>query len=94
MNKDDDRNVKKAVSRKLLINSNDQIRTGVYSNLVTVTVSSNGEVMFDFIFSHPNDTRAEGEAIGQLVSRVILPLEVAKSMKLVMDSQLGKPKKE
>ncbi|MBI2594500.1 DUF3467 domain-containing protein [Candidatus Curtissbacteria bacterium] len=89
-----DENVKKAVGRNLLINTNDQVRTGVYSNLVTVTVSSNGEVMFDFIFSHPNDTGKQGEALGQLVSRVILPLEVAKSMKLVMDSQLGKPKKE
>lgn len=89
-----DENVKKAVGRNLLINTNDQVRSGVYSNLVTVTVSSNGEVMFDFIFSHPNDTGTQGEALGQLVSRVILPLEVAKSMKLVMDSQLGKPKKE
>ncbi len=53
----------------------DPIRGGVYSNIANVHVSKN-EVMIDFIFNAPN------EAI--LVSRVILPIEHARSLKEVL----------
>lgn len=94
MDKVEKKDIRKAVSKRLQINANEQIRAGAYSNLVSVTVTSNREVMFDFIFVHPNDKGQSGEDLGQLVSRVIMPLDVAKSMKLIMDSQLGKLQKE
>lgn len=82
----------KSVQTAIAINVPDQIKTGVYSNLVNITITSNQEVMFDFAYIHPSDKNAEGRLNGQVVSRVILPLTVARAMKLVMDSQMGKPK--
>ncbi len=78
----------------LQINVSEQIKSGVYSNLVVVTTTSNQEVMIDFIFTHPQNIDDKGNANGQVVSRVILPVKVAQEMKMVMESQLGKVKKE
>lgn len=55
------------------------IKGGVYSNIAHVYVSKS-EVMIDFIFRAPKETI--------LVSRVILPIEHAKSLKEVMSNLL------
>lgn len=80
----------KTIQPDIDINVPEQIKIGVYSNLVNITITSNQEAMFDFAYFHPNDKDSNGKPIATLVSRVILPLTVAKAMKLVMDSQLGK----
>lgn len=61
------------------IGLSESIKGGVYSNIANVHVSQN-EVMIDFIFSAPKETI--------LVSRVILPIEHAKSLKEVLSNLL------
>lgn len=85
---------KNPIQVNLTVNIKEEIRAGVYSNLVSVTTTSNQEVMFDFIYVHPHDKAPNGGSMGQLVSRVILPITVAKAMKLVLDAHLGKTRKE
>ncbi len=79
---------------RLKVKSNDQNRVGLHANLVSITTTSNQEVMLDFIFVHPNDKDDSGESFGHLVSRVILPLNVAKEFRLILDTHMGKGVKE
>ena len=80
--------------KTLKVISNDQIRGGNHANIVSVTTTGNKEVIFDFIFAHPNDKNEKGEVVGQLVSRVILPLSVAQEFRLVLDTHMGRGVKE
>lgn len=80
--------------KTLKIISNDQIRGGNHANIVSVTTTGNKEVILDFIFAHPNDKNEKGEVVGQLVSRVILPISVAQEFRLVLDAHMGKGVKE
>ena len=91
-NPKDQKTTEKSVQTAIIINVPDHIKIGVYSNLVNITITSNQEVMFDFAYVHPSDKDTAGKPTGQVVSRVILPLTIARAMKLVMDSQMGKPK--
>lgn len=81
-------------SNLLQVNMSDIVRSGSHANIVSVTTTGNQEVILDFIFVHPNDKNLEGALTGQLVSRVILPLNVAKEFRLVLDSHMGKGIKE
>lgn len=79
---------------KLKVKSSDQNRLSLHANLVSITTTSNQEVMLDFIFVHPNDKDDKGIPFGNLVSRVILPLNVAKEFRLILDTHMGKGIKE
>lgn len=78
---------------KLNVNIPEHLRAGISSNIVSVTTSSNGIVMLDFVFAHPNDKNNEGQ-LGTLVARIILPTQVAQEVKMLLESQLGKIKSE
>lgn len=72
----------------------EDVRKGVYSNLCTVTTTSGGEVIVDFVFTHPNDKKDTSTQLGTVVARVIMNYELGKALKLLLESQLGKNKKE
>ncbi len=81
---------------KVDVNVPEHLRGGNFSNLFSVTTTKNGEtgeVMIDFIFTHPSDKK-DGQQMGTLVSRVIMSLEGGKALKLLLESQLGKHRKE
>ena len=79
----------------LQVNIPEHVKTGVGANIVFVTTTSNGEVILDFIFAHPNDKdNAKNLQFVTLVSRVVLPVKVAKDLNLILGSHLGKPKSE
>lgn len=88
-----DQKVQKALPIPLQVNLNDQVKNGVYANLVSITTTSNNEVMMDFIFRHPMDLNEKNQPVGNLVSRVIIPLNTAKEIKLILESQTGKANK-
>lgn len=76
------------------VNIPEPLKTGVYSNVVNVTATQSGEVMFDFAFVHPND-KVQTTQQGTLVARVIVPTKLGKDIALILNAQLGgKPKKE
>lgn len=77
----------------LKVKANDIVRAGVHANIVWVSTTSNEEVMLDFIFTHPMDKDQDGQ-IGTLLSRVVLPVKIAKELMLIMQTHLGKSKKE
>ena len=79
--------------KDLQINIPEQIKIGVSSNIVSVTSTSNGEVILDFIFAHPLDKK-DNISQGTVVSRIILPAKVAQDLNTVLSSHVGKPKKE
>lgn len=78
----------------LVVKANDEIRRGSHANIVSVTSTSNQEVMFDFINVHPNDKDDKGNQVGILVTRVTIPLNIAKELRLILDAHMGKNKKE
>lgn len=86
MNKDEQKTT-------LQVNVPEAQKVGVSANIVLVTTTSNGEVILDFIFSHPND-KNENVQQGTMVSRVILPIKVGKDLNMVLASHLGKVKPE
>lgn len=67
----------------------ESLRTGVHANLVSITSTIDGETIFDFIFSHPQEVKDNVQQ-GTLVSRVIIPTQVAKKLLPILTSQLGK----
>lgn len=71
----------------------ENIKSGVYSNLVGVTTTANREVILDFVFSHPQDKK-KGEKQGTLVSRVIVSEAVAKQLIPILNKQFGKSKEK
>lgn len=71
----------------------ENIRGGVHANLVSVTTTSDGEVILDFVFSHPQDKKGSMQQ-GTLVSRVVLSTAVAKKLLPILMAHLGKEKKE
>lgn len=78
------------------VNVPEHLKGGSYANLFSVTTSKNeeaGEVIVDFVFTHPSDKK-DGQQLGTLVSRVIMSLEGGKALKLLLESQLGKNRKE
>lgn len=79
--------------KQLQVNVPESTKIGVSSNIVFVTTTSNGEVILDFIFTHPND-RTGNTQHGTVVSRVVLPVKVAKDLNMVLSSHLGKSKSE
>lgn len=81
------------VKATLQVNVPDTQKVGVSANIVFVTTTSNGEVILDFIFSHPND-KTGNVLQGTVVSRIVLPVKVAKDLNIVLSSHLGKPKSE
>lgn len=70
-----------------------ELRVGKSANIIRVTTTGKGEVILDFIFSHPQD-KDENIQLGTLVSRIVLPIEVAKELYMILSSHLGKIKKE
>jgi len=83
----------KPTTATLQINIPEAQKVGVSSNIVFVTTTGNGEVIIDFIFAHPNDKQGNAQ-FGTLVSRVVLPIKVAKGLNLILGSHLGKSKSE
>ena len=78
------------------VNVPEHLRAGSYANVFSVTTTKTGEtgeVMIDFVFTHPSDKKDE-QQLGTLVSRIILSLEGGKALKLLLESQLGKNRKE
>ncbi len=84
---------KKVQQASLQVNVPESQKVGISSNIVLVTTTSNGEVILDFIFTHPNDKIGEIQQ-GTVVSRVVLPVKVAKDLNMVLSSHLGKAKPE
>jgi hypothetical protein len=87
-------NFKPPRKANLIVKASDEIRRGLHANIVSVTSTSNQEVMFDFVNIHPNDKDEKGNQIGILVSRVTIPLNIAKELRLIMEAQMGKNIKE
>lgn len=69
----------------------DTLRAGVHSNVVSITTTSDDEVIFDFIFSNPQE-KENGVRAGILVSRVVLPTLVAKRLLSILKKHLSKSK--
>ncbi len=69
----------------------ESVKNGVYANLVNINTTSEGEVIFDFVFTHPQEV-SENIRQGSIVSRVILPLSVAKRVSTILMAHLGRPK--
>jgi uncharacterized protein YwlG (UPF0340 family) len=84
---------KKEEQIQLNITVPDAQKAGIHANVAFLTVTSNGEAMIDFIFSHPNDKIGDIQQ-GTLVSRVVLPVKVAKDLNFILSAQLGKTIKE
>lgn len=75
------------------VNIPEHMRTALSANIVRVTSTMNGEVLLDFVFSHPQDI-INGEKQGSVVARISLPMKVARDMNMILSSQLGKAKSE
>jgi hypothetical protein len=71
----------------------EHLRAGSYANVVSVTTTSNGEIMLDFVFNHPQDY-SQGEKQATLVSRVVLPEQVARQLLNILMGNLGTVQKE
>lgn len=76
------------------VNIPEHLKGGSYSNIVSVTTTGAGEVIIDFVFAHPRDKTNDGKQLGTLVSRVIMPVDLAKGLKLNLESHLDKHRKE
>lgn len=78
---------------QLQVNIPENLRAGAAANVVSITTTMNGEVILDFIFVHPQDKQNDIQR-GTLVSRVILPIKIAVDLNWILQSHLGKFKKE
>ncbi len=87
-------NIKTPQKVNLVVKASDEIRRSHHANIVSVTSTSNQEVMFDFVNVHPNDKDEKGNQIGILVSRVTIPLNIARELRLILEAQMGKNIKE
>ena len=85
--------MKNAEPKLLKVDAPVNVRGGLSANIVRVTTTANGEVIMDFVFSHPQD-QSENVQLGILVSRIVMPTSVAKDLQMVLSSQLGSIKRE
>jgi len=69
-------------------------KTPISANIIRVTTTMRREVIVDFVFAHPNDIDINGNPLGTLVSRVVIPIQVAKDLQTILASHLGKIKSE
>lgn len=69
----------------------ENLKAGAHANIVSITSTGEGEVIFDFIFSHPKEKRGD-QKIGRLVSRVVIPISVAKQLVPILIKHLEQPK--
>ncbi len=76
------------------VNDPKNLRAGSYSNVFSVTTTTAKEVIIDFVFTHVNDKSDDEKQLGTLVSRVVMPVDLAIGLKLALESQLGKHRKE
>jgi hypothetical protein len=79
---------------KINISVPESLKPGRYANIFSVTTTSAREVVFDFVFVHPNDKDSSGNPNGVIVSRTIMSTDLANALKMALESQLGKIKKE
>lgn len=79
------------IEKQLRVYLPENLRAAIHSNFVRLTTTTRGEVFFDFVFIHPQDEQT-GSSQGTVVSRIVLPLVVAQQFKMILESQLGKPK--
>lgn len=80
--------------KALQVHVPEHLRGAVSANIVRVTTTNQGEVILDFVFAHPQDIQQDGSQVGTLISRVILPLNVARDLHTILNSHLGKVKSE
>lgn len=80
--------------RAIQVHVPEHLRSAVSANIVRVTTTTQGEVIIDFVFAHPQDIQQDGSQVGTLVSRVILSLNVARDLHTILNSHLGKVKSE
>lgn len=78
----------------LQVNMPEHSRTPISANIIRVATTTRGEVIVDFVFAHPNDIDNNGNQLGSLVSRVVIPIQVAKDLQIILTSHLGKIKSE
>lgn len=81
-------------TKSIQVNIPEHLRAAVSANIVRVTTTNQGEVIMDFVFSHPQDISEEGSQVGVLVSRIILNKNVAKDLQIILTNHLGKIGKE
>lgn len=79
---------------QIQVNIPEDKKTGNYSNLFTVTSTQGKEVIIDFVFVHPNDRTQDNKQLATVVSRIIMSTDSAIALKMLLESQLGKNKKE
>lgn len=79
---------------QIQVNVPDKKKAASYSNLFTVTTTQGKEVIIDFVFVHPGDRSTDNKQLGTVVSRVVMSVESAVALKMLLESQLGKNKKE
>ena len=77
----------------LKVNIPEHLRAASSANVIRVTTTHYGEVLIDFVFAHPEDKDKDGR-FGTVVSRVAVPMQVAKDLHAILESHLGKIKKE
>lgn len=80
--------------KSIQVNIPEHLRAAISANILRVTTTTDGEVILDFVFAHPQDFNEKGEQMGSLVSRLILPIKVAKDLQIILSSHLGKIQKE
>jgi hypothetical protein len=76
------------------VNIPEHLRSPELANIIRVTTDQSGEVIIDFVFSHPQDTLPNGAKAGVLVSRILLPKATARDLQIILTNHLGKLKKE
>jgi hypothetical protein len=83
---------KKPVS--LQVHIPEHLRAAISTNVIRVTTTTQGDVLIDFVFAHPQDIDENGNQAGTLVSRIEMPVQVAKDLEAILESKIGKAKKE
>ncbi|MBI4089555.1 MAG: DUF3467 domain-containing protein [Candidatus Levybacteria bacterium] len=83
--------IQKAI--KIKINVSESVKSGHYSNLFNLTTTSAKEAIIDFVFIHPQDKSGD-EQTGTVVSRIIMSTDSAIALKMLLEAQLGKNRKE
>lgn len=74
----------------LQVNIPEHLRGAIGANVIRVTTTGRKEVIIDFVFVHPQDIDSNGNRVGTLVSRVVIPIDVAKDLQVILGNQLGK----
>ncbi len=83
------------IQKSIQVNIPEHLKAATSANIVRVTTTDMGEVILDFVFSHPQDVDVEKAVqIGTLVSRIILNKQVARDLQIILTNHLGKIGKE